>query len=74
MKVFDSIYTADGFEIYWIHEHTDTTLQDPENDLYQLDHEFYEVCQKIVQSGVEDVDWKNEVFEDNEIEDMKNDY
>ena len=70
MKVFDSIYTADGFEIYWLHDHTDTTLQDPENDLYQLDHEFYEVCQEIVQSGA---DFENYVFSDEELEDMRND-
>ncbi len=73
MKVFDSIYTADGFEMYWLREDTDTTLQDPENDLYYDYHSFYGACEEIVQSGAEDIDWKNEVFEDNEIEDMKND-
>jgi hypothetical protein len=70
MKVFDSIYTADGFEIYWLHEHTDTTLQNPENDLYQLDYEFYEVCQEIVQSGA---DFENYVFSDKQLKDMRND-
>jgi hypothetical protein len=72
MKVFDSLYTADGFEIYWLHDNTDTTLQDPENDLYYDYHSFYEACEEIVQSGAEDIDWKNEVFEDNELKDMQN--
>ena len=74
MKVFDSIYTADGFEIYWLHDHTDTTLQDPENDLYYDYHSFYEACEEIVQNGDEDIDWKNDdVFSDKELEDMRND-
>jgi hypothetical protein len=73
MKVFDSLYTADGFEIYWLHDHTDTTLQDPENDLYYDYHSFYEACEEIVQSGAEDIDWKNEdIFSNKELEDMKN--
>jgi hypothetical protein len=69
MKVFDSIYTADGFEIYWLHDHTDTTLQDPENDLYYDYHSFYEACEEIVQSGA---DFENYVFEDEQLKDMKN--
>lgn len=69
MKVFDSLYTADGFEIYWLHDHTDTTLQDPENDLYYDYHSFYESCEEIVQNGDE---FKNYVFEDEELEDMRN--
>ena len=73
MKVFDSIYTADGFDIYWLHDHTDTTLQDPENDLYYDEYEFKDACRDIMHSGVEDVDWKNEVFDDEELEDMQND-
>ena len=40
MKIFSSLYTADGFEIYWLREDTDTTLQDPENDLYYDEYEF----------------------------------
>ena len=51
MKVFSSLYTADGFEIYWLREDTDTTLQDPENDLYYDEYEFKNACRDIIHSG-----------------------
>ena len=69
MKVFDSISTADGFEIYWLREDTDTTIKDPENDLYSDWNEFIDACREIVQNGD---DFENYVFEDNELKDMRN--
>ena len=68
MKVFSSLYTADGFEIYWLREDTDTTLQDPENDLYYDEYEFKNACRDIIHSGES---WDNEHFTDEELKEIK---
>ena len=68
MKVFDSLYTADGFEIYWLREDTDTTIQDPENDLYSDWNEFIDACRDIMHSGES---WDNEHFTDKELKEIE---
>jgi len=49
MKIFDTFTSADGYEIYWLHEQNETALL-PEDLYYDKDY-FMEECESIVKSG-----------------------
>jgi len=44
--VFDKLDTADGYEIYWLHDELDETINP--DDLYSYKDEFEEKCREIV--------------------------
>jgi hypothetical protein len=67
-KVFDCLYTADGHEIFWLHDYTQKTIEYPDSELYLDRYTFYEVCEKLIKEGAE---FDNYVFEEEEIEEMK---
>lgn len=47
--VFDYLNTADGYEIYWLHDLNDNTV-DPDC-LYYDKYQFMDACQHIVTDG-----------------------
>lgn len=67
VMAFDSMYTSDGFVIYWLREDKHTTLQNPESELFYDEHEYHEACSEIVQSGEPYVNYH---FEEHEIKEM----
>jgi len=44
--IFDILDTADGYEIYWLHDELDNDIKP--DDLYSYKDEFEERCKKIV--------------------------
>lgn len=44
--IFDKLDTADGYEIYWLHDELDNDINP--DDLYSYKDEFEEKCKKIV--------------------------
>lgn len=68
--VFDILYTADGYEIYWLHDDdTHSAVQIDPEELYMYKDEFEESCKEIVQD--ENSDYINYVFDEDEIEEWK---
>jgi hypothetical protein len=64
MKVFDTLYTQDGFDLWWLHD-SDNQIKIYEDDLYYDEHNFLDACEDIVLSGEEYV---NHVIDDKIIE------
>lgn len=58
--IFDQLNTADGYEIYWLHDERHDAI-DPD-ELYYYKDEFEEKCKEIVFD--EDVDYIDYVFEE----------
>ena len=56
MKVFDKLYTQDGFDLWWLH-YSDNQIKLLEADLYYDEHNFMEACEEIVLSGEEYVNY-----------------
>tara|TARA_R110000823_G_scaffold312151_1_gene438643 strand:- start:555 stop:779 length:225 start_codon:yes stop_codon:yes gene_type:complete len=56
MKVFDKLYTQDGFDLWWLHD-SDNQIKLLEADLYYDEHNFMEACEEIVLSGEEYVNY-----------------
>ena len=50
MKVFDKLYTQDGFDLWWLHD-SDNQIKIEEHDLYYDEHNFMKACEEIVLSG-----------------------
>ena len=67
VMAFDSMYTSDGFQIYWLHEDKHTILQNPESELFYDEYSYWEACAEIVQSGEPYINYH---FEEYEIEEM----
>ena len=73
--IFDKLDTADGYEIYWLHEQgriTDKYANDQidPDDLYYCEYAFEERCRDIVLECEADgnVDYINYAFDEDEIE------
>ncbi len=47
--IFDKLDTADGFEIFWLHEDGDYTVNP--DDLYYDEYQFIDTCEHIVIEG-----------------------
>lgn len=67
-QVFDCLYTADGHEIFWLHDYTQKSIEYPDSELYLDRYTFYEVCEKLIKEGAE---FDNYVFEEEEIKEMQ---
>jgi len=67
-KVFDCFYTADGHEIFWLHNYTQNKMEFPEDEIYMDRDNFYEVCEQLIKEGAE---YNNYVFEEEEIDEME---
>lgn len=74
-KVFDSIYTSDGHEIFWLHAYDITSLKtdiDPD-DLTLDKYEFLDKCEEIVKESLKNpnIKFKNYSVDDEWIEQWK---
>jgi hypothetical protein len=65
--IFDKLDTADGHDIYWLHEENNNII-DPD-DLYYDKYIFYEQCRDIVLDKYED--YINYVIEESQIVEWK---
>tara|TARA_R100000951_G_scaffold82822_1_gene70473 strand:+ start:443 stop:670 length:228 start_codon:yes stop_codon:yes gene_type:complete len=57
MKVFDTLYTQDGFDLWWLHDSSKGGIKIYEDDLYYDEHNFLDACEEIVLSGEEYVNY-----------------
>ncbi len=70
MKVFDKVYTQDGFDLWWLHD-SDNQIKLLEADLYYDENNFLKACKDIVLSGEEYV---NYAIDDETIEKWEKEY